>query len=916
MRKEKNEEYQYLDEITKQGMLGRKRQTKRMQCVLTLVFFLITVAILILQTVEKTKEMEQLHTFGSWKLAEYGTKEDPSVASFLDIAYEKEGQEIVVGAVLNAEQTTVCGIGTMDQELREMGNIQLLDGKWPTKEDEVAIEASVLGKLNYSYDLGQIITLSVVEQVKSTGIPLEDIEVQQQGKRLICVNINNGEEENAYQVKEESFVLTGVIKDYSTDWDNGGYWLLNGIIVCEKSSLLSQKIETQHFYTTKTSIEEIQKILTEKRYENDTEQQPSLVCNQAAYESDNAQKITNVMFLIVIFVISIYIVFQQFMVQMQKRSHYFTVLQNLGATREQLFYMIKQERQKLLLLALPIGVILAVVFSFGIVKFSSLFYQGNIVFGCDMRWLLLGILAEYVMINICFLLPLHRVLSKKKDKNRKEVSHKNLKKRTRKSNTKQSLLSISFRHAAYHKTEFLAGMGISLLICVAMFLTILIAYTQLFQGKEYEEIGQGQYVIYGKEDGSLGTPALKKMDAIDGVKYSVAENWVYGQITFEKMQESKILQDIKVKKEIYEVTYEDEESQFEDQYNTVLYRTKACEDETYYKKLASQAEESVDMERFINGETILIYIPDYISCSAELESVLQGGPTQDGQENKEILEYVKTDSKYFRQTVHRDKSLQVGDIILLKTMDGKEKQFIIGGIIRKFDPSVCWFSKPFEIVAVDQGGKMKNGVYRSCDVYTDEHATYNKTDKKMASLLQGHDWYNLRIKQETSENAGSNRMRVVLFVGMCILIFTFYVQFTNNQSQLWKEQNRIGILRTLGISSKKFYLLYVLQAIGQAILGLVFGMICFIIASFWISGNYLDASGYALETGGTAFQLFTAGVLNLKGFFGVALAGYPIGYHVIAAMLYVVLTILVYVLPVRRQLKKSITENIRQLAEE
>ena len=42
-RKRRNEEYQYLDDITKQGMSGRKQQTKRMRCVLTLVFFLITV---------------------------------------------------------------------------------------------------------------------------------------------------------------------------------------------------------------------------------------------------------------------------------------------------------------------------------------------------------------------------------------------------------------------------------------------------------------------------------------------------------------------------------------------------------------------------------------------------------------------------------------------------------------------------------------------------------------------------------------------------------------------------------------------------------------------------------------------------------------------------------------------------------
>ena len=918
-RKEKSEEYQYLDDITKQGMSGRKQQTKRMRCVLTLVFFLITVTVFILYTVEKTRETEQLHTYGSWKVAEYGTKDGQGATSLSDVTYDREGLEVVVGAVVNNDQSMVSGIGTMDEEIKEMGNIRLLDGTWPTKEGEVAMEASVLEKLNYSYNLGQTITLSVVEQKESTGTPLEDIEVQKKGKRLVCVDRNIGEEVTAYQVIEESFVLTGVIKDYSANWDTGGYWLLNGIIIGKQSSLLSKKIEVQHFYTTNTSVEKLQNSLLEKRSGSDTEEvQPSLVCNVAAYESDSAQTITNVMFFFVIFVISIYIVFQQFMVQIQKRNYYFAVLQNLGATKQQLFYMIRQERRKLLFSALPSGVLLGIFFSFAVVKLCAFFYKGTIVFGCSIFWLFASIFVEYVMVNVCFLLPLYWEFYKKEQKNEKEASQKASKRRRRKSNTKQSLFSISFRHASYHKAEFFTGIGISVLICVAMFLTILIAYTQLFQEKGYEEIGQGQYVIYGEEDKSAGTPALNTLDAIDGVKYSVAENLMYGQINYENMQESPILENIKAQKEEYGSIYEDEESQFQDQYNTVICKTKACENENYYKRLVKQAEEPVDLNRFLNGETVLIYIPDCISCSPELESMLTGCQIIDDEndKDKEILEYVKKDSKYFKQKVKRDKSLQVGDAISLETFDGKKREFTIGGIIRKFDASVCWFSQPFEIIEVSQDSKMKNGAYHHCDVYTNEDATYNKTDKKMASLLQGQEWNNLRIEWETSQNAGNNRMRVVLFVGMCILIFTFYIQFTNNQSQLWKEQKRIGILRTLGISSKKFYLLYVLQAMGQAVLGLAIGMICFALASFWISANYMDGSGYALETGGSAFQLFSAGVLNIKGFFGVALAGYPILYHVIAAILYVILTILVYVLPVRKQLKKSITENIRQLAEE
>lgn len=918
MQKKREEEYQYLEDITRQGMSGRKQQTKRMRCVLTLVFFLITLTVFVLQTIEKTKETEQLHMYGSWKIAEYGqdSEQSSTIVSDLNMKIQKEGKESVVGAVCDKNQNIVSGIGTMDETLKEVGNIQLLDGAWPEKDEEVAMEADVLEKLNYSYELGQKITLSVIEQKESTGIPLEDIEVQKKKKGFVCIDRNSEKVVNSYQVKTRTFVLSGVIDNYSANWDNGGYWLLNGIVLGKDSKLFSHEVEVHHFYTTKTSIQGLGNVLLEKQEQSDTDKQPSLVCNTEAYAQDKAQSITNVMFFTVIFAISIYIVFQQFMMQIQKRKYYLTVLQDIGADRQQLLYMIRLERKKLLVGSVPLGVFLGLVFSLTVIKIFSVFYKGTIVIGCNVLWLLLSIFAEYVMVNVCFLLPLYLEFYKIDCKNKKETAQKAIKRRKRKSNPKQSLLSISFRHASFHKAEFFTGVGISILICIAMCFMLLIAYTQTFQKKGYEESGQGQYVFYKEKGKKTKNIALKEVDAIDGVKYSVAENEKYGQISFANMKKSPILQDKRKKNKEEDVTYEDSKSKFQAQYNAVKYTINTCEKETYYKKLAEQAEKPVDMERFLKGETVLIYIPDYISCSAQLESILAGMDVQEEEKGKKILEYVRKPSQYYRNVVKRDLSLQVGDTVSLKTFDGKEEKLVIGGIVRNFDPSVCWFSQPFEMIAVCQNQKVKDGAYDSCNVFTDKDATYNKTDKKMASLLQGHEWYNLRLDWERSKHTGDNRMRVILFVGICIILFTFYIQFTNNQSQLWKEQNRIGILRTLGISSRKFYLLYVLQALGQAVIGLVVGMLSFALASFWISANYMDSSGAALGNGGSAFQMLSAGVLNLRGFFAVALEGYPVACHVIAVILYVIFTVLVYVLPLRKQLKKSITENIRQLEKE
>lgn len=899
------DEYVYLDTITKQGMKGRKKQTNRMRLVLVLVCFIMTVSILVLQSIGKTREFEKRQTYGSWELAEYGIEDEQYASDEYGVTIEKDGREIVVGAVLTNDYSVVTGIGTVDDAVKEMGSIQLLDGAWPQKENEVAIEASVLNELNTSYELGQKLQLSVIEQTSETEIPLEDIEVLQQNDRLICQDRGSEEEVTAYTVKTEEFVLSGVINDYAGKWDSQGYWLLNGVVIAENAPLVASKVEEQHFYTTETPVSTLERIWLEKCAETEEGEIQSIVYNEAAYVGDTTQLLTNGMFFIVIFVISIYIVFQQFMTQLQKRSMYFTILQNLGAHRKQLFYMIKRERQQLLRVAFPVGCVSGVVFSFLAVQIVSCFYEGTIVFGFDVIWLLLGWLVEYEMITFCFVLPLYQMLKPGKGKKKKEnIGKKKI--RQRHSCKKQSLWSITLRHASYHKAEFFAGLGISILICVAMFFTFLIAYVQLFQGKGYEENGNGQYIIYGEEDRDIGTPSLKELDAINGVEYSVAGDWEYAQINYDRMKESRILNDKKAQ-------IEEEQEAFEEQYNTVIYRKKICEKEAYYDKLVQQAESAVDMDKFLRGESVLMYIPDAVYCSGLQKSILAGAPLTDEEEETQVLEYIAADSRCFRKKIVRDGSLQVGDRIYLISADGVKVEREIGGIIRSFDPSVCWLAEPFEIIEISQEEDMRKGRYHECNVYTNEDASYNQTDKKMASLLQGQEWFNLRLEQQEFEQAGKNRMRVVLFVGGCLVLFSFFIQYTNNQSQLWKEQSRIGVLRTLGISNAQFYLLYVFQAILQVVLGLLIGMLCFGWATFLISSYYMDAGTWALISGGSASELFSLGVLNLRGFFTVALAGYPVGYHLIASIFYVILTILVYVLPVRKQLKKSITENIRYL---
>lgn len=82
-------------------------------------------------------------------------------------------------------------LGTVDENARKIGYLSIADGRMPKEKNEVAIEASVLKRMNLNLDIGDSITLPVYW-------------------------LKDGRYQN--QSSEEMFVITGIIKDYSRIW--------------------------------------------------------------------------------------------------------------------------------------------------------------------------------------------------------------------------------------------------------------------------------------------------------------------------------------------------------------------------------------------------------------------------------------------------------------------------------------------------------------------------------------------------------------------------------------------------------------------------------------------------------------------------------------------------------------------------
>lgn len=141
--------------------------------------------------------------YGAWDAVVYGA----DAALYEDLqghaAVEETGRMELWGYVLDSE-AKVCGsMGYVNEAFICMGRVELEAGRLPERENEIAVEGSVLLKLGYEKKLGQEIELKVVEAIPH-------------GK--------TGTDSEGPQSAANRYYLSGIVNNYSTYWQEDGEW--------------------------------------------------------------------------------------------------------------------------------------------------------------------------------------------------------------------------------------------------------------------------------------------------------------------------------------------------------------------------------------------------------------------------------------------------------------------------------------------------------------------------------------------------------------------------------------------------------------------------------------------------------------------------------------------------------------------
>jgi hypothetical protein len=178
--------HHYLCDIALKGLKGKKRSSTYLflVCFLSVAFAVVNVSIT--GSLNKTREELRYDTYGEWDAAIY-SPEPLSVSK--DEHIQGWGTAQVYGKLLDGGETVLTGIGTLDESLLAIGHLAVQSGKFPTEDNEIAIEADILSGLGYDYELGQTLTLRIL----------------------------NREEE----VVDRKYTLCGVLREYTDLWSTG-----------------------------------------------------------------------------------------------------------------------------------------------------------------------------------------------------------------------------------------------------------------------------------------------------------------------------------------------------------------------------------------------------------------------------------------------------------------------------------------------------------------------------------------------------------------------------------------------------------------------------------------------------------------------------------------------------------------------
>ncbi|MCD7803843.1 MAG: ABC transporter permease [Oscillospiraceae bacterium] len=370
-----------------QGVKRRRRQSLLIFFVLLVSFTFAIILLSYTSSIAETNSQLRLDTYGWWYGAITDTNE--STKEYLESTewVDEVGTSVNYGSasVIAGEMSMgSLAIGTADDNLVDMGII-LSSGHMPNGSGQIAVEASALSEVGYGTSTGSTITL-----------------------RWTFANYNAETGDISLATVERSFLIVGVIKEYTGLWDVS--CTLNSAIVTEEAmadiiaeaeEILGGSVtlvpETDYFFTVKSGMESnVENEVNRYLYQNRVGSSLKFVTINSVVGMEEEAAETNMVYLALILAITILAVVMIYILQMQSEVRRIVRFRSIGGSKWRLRFLILIETLVLAVPAIILGIGLGFLGIQGLLKLSVFTGSTNIIVSIPWNYLLMALILWLV----------------------------------------------------------------------------------------------------------------------------------------------------------------------------------------------------------------------------------------------------------------------------------------------------------------------------------------------------------------------------------------------------------------------------------------------------------------------------------------------------------------------------------------
>lgn len=778
MNKKISGRYRFLMQVD----FRRKHFLKIQAVTYFLCFFLLCTMSIWIDNMAKIRQAEAAERYGSWHYGLIDASEEEIVLIEKNRLLKESGRAVVYGGIYSEDNYYLGDIGTLEESLLQLCGMKLLSGHLPQNENEIVLEQNTLEQLSIPYVLDREFTFKIQGA--------EDIVPQ-----------------------EFTYTLCGILQSYSTYTEAGSY-LPMAVVTAEGAAAFSASGQQELFIQmvegcdVRQVREELTKAISQgvSGISESTEKQ--WIQNAFVYGGDFRRGDTGgVRFFLsaigyaVIFVLAFTCIFRE-----RKRTD---ILRNLGMLDREILFLFMGEQ----ILIWLTGMLLGLIFS----RIGTGLLLGSYMRSRNLRTEISYPVSSIKM--VCLISSVSLLAGamsglicarlKRADRRPREMDYRVLERgklAPLSGDMRKALLRREFR---VRRNAYIGLFCMQVLTFSAMAFCVAWIY-QHYQGYVFNKrLYVCDYIIeHSPESGmpnNVDEGLLNRIRNMEGVEKVETVYW-NSQVE---------IWDEEVRNGDYYQVIKDHYSNGESDLTSTLITLEA-EYDLIEKWIAQVGEGKLDMEKFNEGEEVIIYLPLQILKDNRIENI-------------SYYKYLQNQEKYDAQyCVWQEKQIEVGDTLMI-WMGEMQREVKIGGIIYDLidsaDVNRLMVFKPYDIYC----GK---GLFWQLVSEEANSSTYIYMEKGQTGVLMAEQMENMLNRSYVRWENIRNRVRPLLeyhqngiFFGVALLVgfisfFVFIlVSYLNREMEIADYKNRLLI--DLGADFEKKERLYVywyLRSMGFGVL--------------------------------------------------------------------------------------------------